>query len=116
MIGGPVFSTRTIDLASDCFPVDGTKAGSCRFDANIDKGIDVLVPGDTIVAEIKAIIPGTALVSPSTGGDLVVRHLVNPDFAAQRAAALTSLGASVIGVATPRPDGTSTPIALPGSK
>ena len=97
VIGGPVFSTRTIDLASDCFPIDGTLTGSCRFDANIDRNTTVLVPGDSIVAEVKAIIPGSALASPLTGGDIVVNQLVNPDFAAARAAGLAAVSASLIG-------------------
>jgi hypothetical protein len=98
VIGGPVFSTRTIDLASDSFPIDGTLTGSCRFDANIDRSNVTLVPGDSIVAEIKAIIPGTTLLNPASGGDIVVRHLVNPDFAAARAAGVAEVGGAVVGV------------------
>jgi hypothetical protein len=100
VIGGPVISTRVIDLASDCFPIDGTLTGSCRFDANINLDYPpvALVPGDSIVAEIKAIIPGTTLADPVHGGNLVVRHLVNPAFAAQRAAGMAQVGGAVVGV------------------
>ena len=94
-IGGPVFNTRTIDLASDCFPVDGSTTGTCRFDANIDRDPDVLVPGDSIAVEIVAIIPGTSIVDPpgGAGGLMEFMHLMNPDFAVDRAAGMTDVGA-----------------------
>ncbi len=95
VIGGPVLSTRTIDLASDGFPVDGSKTGSVRFDANIDKDQNVLVPGDSITVDVTAVIPGTTVDFASI--KMQVAHLVNPDFAAARANGLALVGATLFG-------------------
>ena len=94
-IGGPIITARTRDLASDCFPVNGSKTGSCRFDASINTSYDFLAPGDSIVAKILPRIPGTELSDPVTGGDLVVAHLANPAFAPHRLGAMAAVGGTV---------------------
>ena len=75
-IDGPAFSTRTIDLANDGFPVNGsidasdaggagTLAGALDipFDMarDINSGDAVNSPGDSIIVDVSAIIPGTTI-------------------------------------------------------
>ena len=70
-VGGISMSTRTIDLAQDGFPVNGSIDASTaaargaldvRFDMarDVSSG-DVLAPGDSVVINAQPVIPGTTI-------------------------------------------------------
>lgn len=67
-LGGPVFSTRNIDLFQDGFPNNGgldlndPASLSVRVDMarDISTGLSI-IPGDSIVVDVSATVPGSAL-------------------------------------------------------
>ena len=89
-IGGPVMTTRDIDLANDAFPVSGTldlstQAARDALDVRFDRAIsivrgpasvDLVVPGDSVVVDVAAMIPGSSFVD----GRLVWTLRQNPTF------------------------------------
>ncbi len=71
-IEGATIATRTIDLANDGFPVNGsidvsTPAAAGALDIPFDMARDVnsggvvIDPGDSIIADVTAVIPGTTV-------------------------------------------------------
>ena len=68
-VGGPVLLTRTVDLANDGFSVSNeiaatTQAERDLLDVRFDMARDVssgvqIVPGDSVIVDARAIIPGT---------------------------------------------------------
>lgn len=70
---GPVIAARTVDLAQDGFPVSGTldastQAGRDAMDVpfsmaqDVNTGMLLNVPGDSIVVDVESMIPGSSLV------------------------------------------------------
>ena len=71
-IGGPVLATRNIDLAQDGFPVSGsidvsTQASRDALDIPFSMARDVNsgsvnnAPGDSVIVDVAALIPGSAM-------------------------------------------------------
>lgn len=69
-LDGPAFSTRNIDLFNDGFPTQGgfdpigdPASMAVRIDMarDVNSGLSVNAPGDSIICDIIAVIPGTVL-------------------------------------------------------
>lgn len=92
--GGPAFTTREIDLFNDAFATGGASdyaAGPIDMSVRMDMARDINTgaanqPGDSVIVDVVAVVPGTTLAGPGPGGRPVMRWILdaNPAFDAVR--------------------------------
>jgi hypothetical protein len=91
---GPAFTTREIDLFNDAFATGGGfnyKRNPADLSVRMDMARDISTgtanaPGDSIIVDVVATVPGTTLAGPGPGGRPVMRWILdaNPAFNAVR--------------------------------
>jgi hypothetical protein len=91
-IGGPAFSTRTIDQFNDGFATNGStdlssQAARDAMDIRIDMARDVSsgtqnIPGDSMIVDIASVIPGVAITDSLTQIKMYYSLNMNPLFEA----------------------------------
>jgi len=102
-VGGPAFSTRNIDLFQDSFPNSGANdpLAPAALAVRMDMARDVSTgsfnaPGDSIVVDVSATVPGTELIAPPSLEWILE---ANPAFDATRSlpAGATAAGNNALG-------------------
>lgn len=103
--GGPAFTTREIDLFNDGFATGGAfnyQAGPAQMSVRMDMARDISTgtanaPGDSVIVDVVAVVPGTTLAGPGSNGRPVMQWILdaNPAFNSVRTLPAGAVAAGV---------------------